>query len=578
MFGRKKIKEKAEERREYVEQRIEERREEFEERREQFENEFEKRLAERKQTVRNKIPLTALLIGAIYTLALGLVIVYTCFMGFIANKSEKVSLEGSAPYAIQMIADDVSSSISSGKGAESALSGVTYTENSELALVNSKTGAIVAGKAETLTDDMLDKVLENTNLSEVFKVKGTKYVAVSTTVSGTDMLLVDVTPVKDFGNKGVAGYIIGLAIFGVLFAAFGLFMALPKMVIPISILVPEVERIGKGDFSGEEQDVGDTYKDIRILVDGVYALKYNTNNVIEDIGYVLGEISNGNLSVEPKNESIYVGDYREIRNSLVQIKSRLSETMSDISLVSDEVLADSEQMSTSAQNLAQGATEQASSVEELSATTMEVSKQIKDSAEVAQRASVLTAESSAIMNDSLEAMKNAKDAMDEISDTSSNISKVIKAIDDIAFQTNILALNAAVEAARAGSAGKGFAVVADEVRNLSQKSAQAAKSSAVLIESSIEAVNKGNALVDKASTNFNLVSEKSAEVTAIVTQLSDNFTMQAKAVDQISVGVEQIASVTQVNSATSEETAAAAQELTDRANTLKDLVSQFQID
>ena len=181
------------------------------------------------------------------------------------------------------------------------------------------------------------------------------------------------------------------------------------------------------------------------------------------------------------------------------------------------------------------------------------------------------------MQGSVEAMAQAKAAMDEINETSRDISKVIKAIDDIAFQTNILGLNAAVEEARAGTAGKGFAVVADEVRNLSQKSAEAAKTTTALIASSISAVEKGDRLVAKASDDFGTVAEKAAMVRDIVSKISEQFRQQAEATNQISLGIEQVASVVQMNSATSEESAAASQELSGQAGALQGLVSKFRL-
>ena len=182
------------------------------------------------------------------------------------------------------------------------------------------------------------------------------------------------------------------------------------------------------------------------------------------------------------------------------------------------------------------------------------------------------------MQGSVADMESARQAMEEISATSKNISKVIKAIDDIAFQTNILALNAAVEAARAGTAGKGFAVVADEVRNLSQKSAEAAKNTTALIENSIDAVKRGTELVNKTSAGFTEVAAETAKVSKLIEEISAQTQEQAAAISQISIGVEQISSVVQMNSATSEESAAASEELSSQAAVLKGLVDKIKLD
>ena len=230
-----------------------------------------------------------------------------------------------------------------------------------------------------------------------------------------------------------------------------------------------------------------------------------------------------------------------------------------------------------AQSLAQGATEQASSLEELSASIADISERVKNNADYAEKAKSLTAEAQVIMQGSVSDMELARQAMDEISSTSKNISKVIKTIDDIAFQTNILALNAAVEAARAGAAGKGFAVVADEVRNLSQKSAEAAKNTTALIESSIEAVEKGSKLVNKTSEGFAQVAVKAEASGKLVDEISAQAQEQASAISQIAIGIEQVSSVVQMNSATSEESAAASEELSSQAEVLKALVDQFKL-
>ena len=182
------------------------------------------------------------------------------------------------------------------------------------------------------------------------------------------------------------------------------------------------------------------------------------------------------------------------------------------------------------------------------------------------------------MADANKKMIELVNAMGEISASSDETKKIIKTIEDIAFQTNILALNAAVEAARAGAAGKGFAVVADEVRNLAGKSAEAAQNTTKLIESTVEAISRGNSLVEEVADKMNNVAAAAGAVAEINQKISFASRNTADSIEQITVGVEQISSVVQNNSATAEESAAASEELSGQANMLKDLISTFTIE
>ncbi|MEG2769394.1 MAG: methyl-accepting chemotaxis protein, partial [Oscillospiraceae bacterium] len=244
---------------------------------------------------------------------------------------------------------------------------------------------------------------------------------------------------------------------------------------------------------------------------------------------------------------------------------------------SEQVASGSDQVSSGAQALSQGATEQASSIEELSATIQAVSNQIKDNANNAKMASELSSMAGKEVQNGNEHMQSMIVAMEDISSTSNKIGKIIKTIDDIAFQTNILALNAAVEAARAGSAGKGFAVVANEVRNLAGKSAEAAKNTTSLIESSINAVANGTKIADETAMSLKVVVEKSNLVLQKVEEIAEASAEQANSVVQITTGVDQISAVIQTNSATAEESAAASEELSSQSQMLKDLVGKFTL-
>ncbi len=296
---------------------------------------------------------------------------------------------------------------------------------------------------------------------------------------------------------------------------------------------------------------------------------------IADITNILGEMERGNLTAVSELE--YPGDYADLKNASLGILSSLNDTLSQINQAAEQVSDGSGQVSGGAQSLAQGAAEQASSVEELSATITEISAHVKENAEHAAMASLNVNHVSSEIEASNNYMSEMIAAMSRINGSSNEIGKIIKTIEDIAFQTNILALNAAVEAARAGAAGKGFAVVADEVRNLAAKSAEAAKSTTALIENSMKQVENGTRIAGETAESLLRVVKSAGNVAETVEKISQVSKQQSDAIDQVKMGVDQISNVIQTNSATAEESAAASEELSRQAQGLKILVRKFKL-
>jgi len=345
------------------------------------------------------------------------------------------------------------------------------------------------------------------------------------------------------------------------------------LVRPIKEVEEAAQKMAEGDFNIElkyesEDEIGNLAQSMR----GMVAI---TKTIIEDLSRGLSKMATGYFDLYSDIE--YPGDFKQLETSILEISSSLSGTLSTIKMSADQVSAGSDQVSSGAQTLAQGTTEQAGSIQELSATVNEVSNQIKINAENAEKANSVSSNVGLELERSNMQMHKMVSAMTDISDKSSEISKIIKVIEDIAFQTNILALNAAVEAARAGVSGKGFAVVADEVRNLAGKSAEAARNTTILIEDTVKAVSEGTIIAGETAKSINAVVVNTEQVVLAVTEIAKASKEQAYAISQITSGLDQISSVVQSNSATAEESAAASEELSGQASMLQEEVAKFTL-
>lgn len=349
-----------------------------------------------------------------------------------------------------------------------------------------------------------------------------------------------------------------------------------KLTKPIKNITNITNKLAKGELDVNMDVKSDD--EIGVLADSIESLTLRLKsyiNYIEESVEVLHDLAEGNLSMDLKHD--YEGEFAKLKKALLHVSETLTDTIGRIKDSSASISMNAEQVSNGAQTLAQGTTEQASAIEELSAEVNEIYHTIAHNAEYAENAGNKALEASNEVDKGNKHMRDMLAAMNEISQSSNEIGKIIKVIDDIAFQTNILALNAAVEAARAGAAGKGFAVVADEVRNLAGKSAEAAKQTTSLIENSINAIKNGTLLADEAGKSLSGIVDITSKTNDLINEIVKASAQQTVSVNQIRSGIEQISSVVQENAATAEASAANSEELSGQSQVLNDLIIKFKL-
>ena len=345
---------------------------------------------------------------------------------------------------------------------------------------------------------------------------------------------------------------------------------------PIGKVSEKLNQISMGTLAIKTDDVMKSSSELVALTESLQHVAHTLTNYIQEISNILSNISDGNLTVTTGQE--YIGDFKDIQYSLNRIIQSLNETFAGILTSAEQVLLGSDQIATSSQVLAQGSAGQASSVERLSASLSDFDSDIINATRSAQNAGNLSMEVQEKLKEGNLCMQDLLSAMQDINHKSNEISKIMKTIDDIAFQTNILALNAAVEAARAGMAGKGFAVVADEVRTLANLCAEASKNTTTLISSSIASAENGFKIAEKTATQLQEIMETSNRSGTLVMLIVEALQRQATAISNISNDSMHISAIIQTNSALAEESAAASEELSGQAHMLKQMISFFNID
>ena len=370
-----------------------------------------------------------------------------------------------------------------------------------------------------------------------------------------------------------------IAVFVLIALAVAVLLALyisGKISKPLIQLTAFMKKAGTtGDISLSQTDTGTIrkYAKVKDEIGQCIGATAGFINRITNVSKVLESVANGDLTPDIS----LLSDKDSLGLSLRKMTENLNEMFGEIHNSTAQVYMGAKQIADGAQSLAQGSTQQAASVEELSSAIGEIAEKTKENAAKAGRAAGLANNIKSNAEKGSRQMEEMRSAVTEINHAGRNISKVMSVIDDIAFQTNILALNAAVEAARAGQHGKGFAVVAEEVRNLAAKSAEAAKDTGGLIANSIEKAELGSRIAEETTASFTDIVAGISENAQIVQEIAGSSNEQATGIEQINLGIEQVAQVVHHNSATAEQSAAAAQEMSSQSNILEELTSQFKL-
>ncbi len=453
--------------------------------------------------------------------------------------------------------------------------------NEEYDLVRTANNTIEAAKTQTDLQELASYEMKMVNQEKGFGEytynREKMFLAYAPIGMNGWSLAVD-APVDDFMGMMKHGIVLTLLVIaGILLITLVVsFQIANRIGKPISQCTERIERLAQGDLHSETPRVSGN-DEMAVLAASTQRIVDSMREVIVDLQGSLEEIAQGNFTGQRTRADIYVGDFQPLVHSIYDIMSTMSSAILTIHESSEEVAAGAERISIGAQMLSQGATEQAASVEQMAVTMGEVAEKSTANATHCEQAWKQAEQAKTEAADSNHRMQALLEATQDIAGTSKEIGKIIKDIEDIAFQTNILALNAAVEAARAGQAGKGFAVVAGEVRNLAVKSGEASKNTAALIENALRAAKTGSGIAQETATSLNRVLHSIGATAGSIRHIAEASEHQSGIIAQVATGIEQISTVVQSNSATAEESAAASDQLSEQSKMLQQLVARFQL-
>ncbi len=453
------------------------------------------------------------------------------------------------------------------------LSAMDTSTDAEFYVLTSS-GQLLA-KNGSLTQEQVSPYV-GTNKVQTVNANGSKRLIYGSKIDGTDWTVLVSYKAGAFSDNSTTALLIMIATSVISFVA-GAFIirkCVKLITVPLDAINTKILAMAKGDLSGAPVAVN-TGDELQTLADTVNDMTVSTGKMITDIRQVAVKLANEDLTAVPQAE--YVGDYAPIKTALEGIAESTSGVIRQIEASSRMVAEGSGSMSDNSMTLSQAATQQEATVGDLNSSVVEISNNINSNADSAEKAKELADDCRAIVDEGSKKMSDMLHAMEEINETSSKIANIIKAIEDISFQTNILSLNASIEAARAGEAGKGFAVVAGEVGQLAGKTAEAAKNTTALIKMALSAVENGTVMANETAKMLDKIVSETDDTAKVIDQIADASRVQADSVKQILVGMDQISKSVQMTSGSSAECAASAEELSGQAKVLLELVQRFKL-